>query len=70
MNRRTKRTLALLGMFSFAGWMIYEGFQGMIFASSEMPVHYAGYIVAVMGVLGMCGVNIWRGGPLDPRNDP
>ena len=69
MTRQAKRAFAIIGMFVFAGWMIYEGLNGLIFASSKMPVHYAGYIVAVMGVLGMCGVNIWRGGPLDPRND-
>ena len=69
MSRRSQRFVATLGMFLFAGWMIYAGRHGLVFVRSQLPVDYAGYIVAAFGLLGLCGVNIWRGGPLDPQND-
>lgn len=34
------------------------------------PAQYVGYAIGGLGVLGHCGVNIWHGGPIDPRNDP
>lgn len=70
MERSTYRLLSLIFLFGFGGWMIYQGFQGWVFARSEMPLQYVGYLVVATGVLGICGVNVWYGGPLDRRNDP
>lgn len=69
MRRSSQRLVAMLGMFLFAAWLIYEGRQGLVFTRSQMPVDYAGYMIASFGVLGLCGVNIWRGGPLDPQRE-
>ena len=35
-----------------------------------IPVCYLGYFLAVLGILGLCGVNVFLGGPLDKRKDP
>jgi hypothetical protein len=70
MNRKTMRMISIVVMFAFAGWLVYEGLHGMVFARSEMPLHFVGFFIAACAGLGMCGVNIWRGGPLDIRNDP
>jgi hypothetical protein len=34
-----------------------------------IPVPYLGYFFAAVGVLGLCGVNVFLGGPLDKRHD-
>ena len=34
-----------------------------------LPVPYLGYFIAAIGVLGLCGVNVFIGGPLDKRHD-
>lgn len=55
--------LAVLGVaaihFGNQGWRI-EG----------IPAQYAGYFLLGLACLGLCGVNIWYGGPLDRRLDP
>jgi hypothetical protein len=35
-----------------------------------LPAQYLGFILLGMAALSVCGVNIWYGGPLDPRQDP
>jgi hypothetical protein len=35
-----------------------------------IPLPWFGYFVAGIGVLGFCGVNVYKGGPLDKANDP
>ena len=35
-----------------------------------MSAHYLGGLILAVGLAGLGGVNIWHGGPLDPRNDP
>jgi hypothetical protein len=68
MTRRQKRGVALAGVFAASGFFVWSGYAGMTVDS--LPAHYLGYVVAAVGVAGTFGVNIWRGGPLDPRNDP
>jgi hypothetical protein len=69
MSRRGYRAFSLVFLFGLAGFLIYLGFDGWVINRS-LPAQYIGYLIAVCGVLGMCGVNIWSGGPLDPRKDP
>jgi hypothetical protein len=69
MSRKLRRCFATLFMFAFAGWMIMLGNEGHVFTQSGMPVHYVGFFVGFVGVLATCGVNVWRGGPLDLRYD-
>ena len=34
-----------------------------------LPVQYTGYFCLGLALLGLLGVNVWRGGPLDRRHD-
>ena len=67
MTQRQKRAVALIGIFVAGGFFIWLGDDWTI---SSVPAHYVGYIVMAVGIAGVLGLNIWFGGPLDPRNDP
>jgi hypothetical protein len=67
MTRRHKRAGALVFLFAASGLFIYFGLRG--WTLSSLPADYVGYLLAFFGVLGLCGVNIWYGGPLDPDDD-
>jgi hypothetical protein len=66
MTQRQKRAVALVGVFAASGFFIWLGDDWTI---SSVPAHYVGYIVMAVGIAGLLGINIWYGGPLDPRND-
>jgi hypothetical protein len=66
--RRTVRLAALAFFFIFGVILFGIGCDGR--AIVDVRFAFAGAFFALMGVLGVCGVNVWRGGPLDPRNDP
>ncbi|MCY2970818.1 MAG: hypothetical protein NTZ30_09140 [Planctomycetota bacterium] len=55
-------------LYGFACWLFYLGLEGWII--NRVPTQYFGYLLALFGVAGLFGVNIWNGGPLDPHNDP
>ncbi len=69
MTRRQLRSGMYVFLFGFAGLLIYLGFQGWTF-SHVVPTYYVGFFLVASAVSGFFGVNIWAGGPLDPRNDP
>jgi hypothetical protein len=52
----------------FGLWLVYLGFQGWV-VSGGLPIQYIGYLLLVFWLAGLFGVNIWYGGPLDPRRD-
>ncbi|MDP6468619.1 MAG: hypothetical protein QF918_12805 [Pirellulaceae bacterium] len=66
-NRRQERLAWQVYLLSVAGWLIYLGDRWEI---SGLRADYVGYGLAAFGALGFLGVNIWIGGPLDPRRDP
>lgn len=68
MTRQQKRTIALIFLFLFSGYLIWLGLDGWTIRT--MPAHYLGYLLIAFGIAGLLGVNIWYGGPLDPRKDP
>jgi hypothetical protein len=74
MTRRTKRAIAQVFLLAFAGFLIVLGFSGWLVgpAGGEgvLPAQYLGFFLLAYGLLGLLGVNIWYGGPLDPRRDP
>lgn len=37
---------------------------------NDLPAQYVGYFLYAFAGAGMLGVNVWYGGPLDPRLDP
>jgi hypothetical protein len=67
MTPSRKRALSIVGIFVAGGFFVWIGLDG--WTISTMPAHYLGFIVLAVGVAGMCGLNIWHGGPLDPKND-
>jgi hypothetical protein len=69
MSRSQWRGIAFVFLFGFASYLIYIGLQGWV-VNRLLPAHYLGFFLVAYGVAGLFGVNIWRGGPLDPRNDP
>ena len=68
MSRANARRLTLLFLFGVAAFLISLGEAG--WSVNFMPADWVGYILIAFGFAGLCGVNIWAGGPLDRRNDP
>lgn len=65
--RRQKRAVALVCIFLASGFFIWLGVEG--WTIQTVPAHYVGYLVSAIGIAGLLGINIWYGGPLDPRGD-
>ncbi|MFO1004901.1 MAG: hypothetical protein U0929_02990 [Planctomycetaceae bacterium] len=67
--RRARWRRGSLVLFAIAGGAaIYFGNVGLLV--NGLPAQYLGYFILSMATLGLCGVNIWYGGPIDPRFDP
>lgn len=69
MNRTQLRNRSLGGLFLLSALFIYAGFDGWVL-KEKLPLQYIGYFTTVVGVLGLLGVNVWVGGPLDKGKDP
>ncbi|MCA9016736.1 MAG: hypothetical protein KDA77_15490 [Planctomycetaceae bacterium] len=67
-KRRSWRRNSLVFFFGLAVAFVYAGHRGV--QIELLPAHYLGYFFLVVTALGVAGVNIWYGGPLDPRMDP
>lgn len=67
-KRRSWRRSSLVLFLGIAIAFVYTGHQG--FQVNLLPAHYLGYFFFAVTALGVAGVNIWYGGPLDPRMDP
>lgn len=67
-KRRSWRRGSLFVFWCVALGMVYAGHQG--WKIDLLPAHYLGYFFLLITILGTLGVNIWYGGPLDPRMDP
>jgi hypothetical protein len=67
-KRRWWRRFALAGFVGVAGWLVYSGHRGL--QIDFLPAQYLGYLLFAFATLGAAGINIWYGGPLDPRFDP
>lgn len=68
MKRRQVRGLCLICLFALGAFLLYDGLGGggLVLGVSSQVV---GFVLLAVGVLGVLGVNVWYGGPLDPRND-
>jgi hypothetical protein len=67
--RRVKwRRGSLVALVAAGGAAIYFGTGGLLIKG--LPAQYIGYFLVGMAALGICGVNIWYSGPIDPRRDP
>src|SRR5262249_54832505 len=69
MQRRVYRGLSLVFALGGGAFLTYGGLvQGWVI-KGWFPVQYLGYLLIGLTLLGVCGFNIWAGGPLDPRDD-
>lgn len=68
LKRRGWRRGALVFLVGVAACLVYFGNQGL--RIDFLPAQYLGYFLLAFTALGAVGVNIWYGGPLDPRFDP
>lgn len=59
--------LTLIALTAFGAFLIIQGFRGLLV--EDLPAQYLGYLIIAVVVLGLMGVNVWRGGPFDPRRD-
>ena len=60
--------LSTLGMFALGLLMVAYGIRHPLEHGYREPLAF-GALFAIAGLLGLVGVNIWKGGPLDPRWD-
>jgi hypothetical protein len=67
-SRRTTRLIGLIFFFGAGAFFLAGGFDAGRIA--DMRFVTAGAFFLFIRMLGACGINVWRGGPLDPRNDP
>lgn len=67
-KRRMWRRGSLAFIAALAAALHYSGEQGL--RMNLLPAQYCGYFLYAVVALGVCRVNIWHSGPLDPRFDP
>lgn len=68
-TRRVRwRRGSLVALAVAGGAAVYFGNGGL--SVNGLPAQYIGYFLLGMVALGICRVNIWYGGPIDPRLDP
>jgi hypothetical protein len=67
-KRRWWRRGSLAFFVGVAAWLAHAGHRGL--QINFLPAQYVGYFLFAFAALGAVGVNIWYGGPLDPRLDP
>ena len=62
------RRFSMFVLILAAAGLVYFGNRGLHL--DFLPAQYLGYFLYALAALGILGVNIWRGGPLDLRQDP
>ena len=67
-KRKQQRAMFLAFLFASGLALVVIGFYG--WSIDLIPAYYLGALFVIFGIVGMCGVNIWKGGPLDPAHDP
>lgn len=67
MTRPQQRAVAIACMVAFGLFFIWLGEDG--WEINAIPAQYAGYLVIAVGIAAALGLDIWRGGPLDPSQD-
>jgi hypothetical protein len=66
-GRRAGRIV--VSLWAIGGGLVFVWFlNGWLM--SGIPVPWVGYVMIAFGVLGLIGINVFRGGPLDKRHDP
>lgn len=65
----TRCTLRSLASFAFLGVGLWMSTWSMRSTVHGVPAPIAGWLFAVTGALGLLGVNVFAGGPLDRKRD-
>lgn len=65
-QRQTMRVV--MTWWAIIGGLLFIAF-GRGYTLNLIPVPYLGGIFIAVGILAMCGVNVFWGGPLDKRHD-
>jgi hypothetical protein len=73
-GRKVLRFFASVGITGFGAYCTFVLGDAYAFGygtpGSGIPATYFGIPLMIGGALGLCGVNVFRGGPLDVRRDP
>ena len=66
--RKRKGMRRFISFWSIGGGVLFAVF-GREWLVNGLPVHWVGYLLILIGILGLAGVNVFYGGPLDLRLD-
>jgi 4-hydroxybenzoate polyprenyltransferase len=67
MKRSHVRLLVGLLAIGAGGWLVS---LGNTYTYKGIPIWVIGAIIGAFAIFGLCGVNVFIGGPLDKNNDP
>lgn len=68
MTRTNQRRISLVAGTAFSIALILGLFDS-VWLFRNLSGKYLGYACLALMALGLCGVNVWYGGPLDMRHD-
>ena len=66
--RKRKAMRRFICFWGIGGGVLFIVF-GRHWLVNGLPVHWLGYLFILLGILGLAGMNVFRGGPLDLRLD-
>ena len=66
--RKRKGMRRFMSFWCIGGGLLFVVF-GREWLVNGLPVHWVGYVLILMGILGLAGVNVFYGGSLDLRLD-
>src|SRR5436190_24026483 len=66
--RKRKGMRRFMSFWCMAGGLLFVIF-GREWLVNGLPVHWVGFALILLGILGLAGVNVFYGGPLDLRLD-
>jgi len=66
--RKRKGMRRFMSFWGIAGGLVFVIF-GREWLVNGLPVHWVGFALILLGILGLAGVNVFYGGPLDLRLD-
>ncbi|HEX4120276.1 MAG TPA: hypothetical protein VH619_06660 [Verrucomicrobiae bacterium] len=66
--RKRKKSRLFMECWAIGGGVLVAVF-GRSYLVEGMPAAWVGYFLMLIGILGLCGVNVFYGGPLDMRLD-
>ncbi len=67
-TRKRKGMRRFMSFWCVGGGLLFAIF-GREWLVNGLPVHWVGYLLILLGILGLAGVNVFYGGPLDLRLD-